>query len=258
MPTAFGDGLRDWRRRRDMSQMRLGLVANVSARHIAFLETGRANPTRGMVIRLADALEVPRAERNGWLEAAGFAAAYARRDLASQELTSIRDAMRWTLDRHAPYPGFAIDRRWVLQALNAPAERLFGTVGLRVGSSLVEAFATPGPLRTVIENWPEVARHMATRLRTEARHAGGDAALEDAARRLLDGLETEDLGPGLLPPVLTSHLNVGGARLAFFSTIAQFGSAEDIALADLRIELLFPLDAATRLSLEAMAERSLS
>lgn len=258
MPTAFGEGLRDWRRRRDMSQMRLGLVANVSARHIAFLETGRASPTRGMVIRLADALEVPRGERNGWLEAAGFAAAYARRDLASQELAGIRNAMTWTLDRHAPYPGFAIDRHWQLMALNAPAERLFAALGLRVGASLLEAFTTPGPLRGAIENWADVARHMATRLRTEARHLGGDMILEDAARSLRADLEAEDVGPGLLPPVLTSHLNVGGVRLAFFSTIAQYGSAEDITLADLRIELLYPLDAATRETLEHFAKGSAS
>jgi transcriptional regulator with XRE-family HTH domain len=253
MPTAFGEGLRDWRRRRDMSQMRLGLVANVSARHIAFLETGRANPTRGMVLRLADALEVPRTERNGLLEAAGFAAAYARRDLASHDMTGIRDAMTWTLDRHAPYPGFAIDRHWVLQALNAPAERLLGALGIGVGASLLEALTTPGPFRDTIENWPDVARHMALRLRTEARHAGGDAVLEEGARRLIESLEDEDARPGLLPAVLTSRLRVGDQTLAFFSTIAQFGSAEDIAIADLRIELLFPLDAATRSVLEGMA-----
>lgn len=254
MPTAFGEGLRDWRRRRDMSQMRLGLVANVSARHIAFLETGRANPTRGMVIRLADALEMPRAERNGLLEAAGFAAAYARRDLASQDMAGIRDAMTWTLDRHAPYPGFAIDRHWVLKALNAPAERLFAALGIGAGASLLEALL--GPLRATIENWPEVARHMASRLRTEARHAGGDALLEEAARRMLDGLDAEDAGPGVLPAVLTSRLRVGEQTLAFFSTIAQFGSAEDIAIADLRIELLFPLDTPTRAALEAIATRA--
>lgn len=254
MPTAFGEGLRDWRRRRDMSQMRLGLAANVSARHIAFLETGRANPTRGMVLRLADALEVPRTERNGLLQAAGFAAAYARRDLASQDTTGIRDAMTWTLDRHAPYPGFAIDRHWVLQALNAPAERLFGALGVGIGASLLEALVTPGPLRATIENWPEVARHMASRLRTESRHVGGDAVLDEAARRMTEGLDAEEAGLGVFPAVLTSRLRLGDQTLAFFSTIAQFGSAEDIAIADLRIELLFPLDAVTREALEAMAK----
>lgn len=258
MPTAFGEGLRDWRRRRDMSQMRLGLVANVSARHIAFLETGRANPTRGMVLRLADALEVPRAARNGLLEAAGFAAAYARRDLAAQDMAGIRDAMTWTLDRHAPYPGFAIDRHWVLKVLNAPAERLFGALGLGVGASLLDALTGPGPLRATIENWAEVAHHMASRLRTEARHAGGDAVLEDAALRLVEDLDQEDTGPGVLPAVLTSRLRLGDQTLAFFSTIAQFGSAEDIAIADLRIELLFPLDAATRQTLEAIAKNAAS
>lgn len=252
MRSRFGEGLKDWRQRRDLSQMRLGLAANVSARHIAFLETGRANPTRGMVIRLADALEVPRAERNTLLEAAGFAAAYARRDLASDEMASIRAAIAWTLDRHAPYPGFAIDRHWVLSALNAPARHLLGAVGLDVGDSLLDAFTQDGPLRQAITNWPAVAQHMMVRLRTESRQVGGDAVLDEAARSLAAEAVHDEHARGLLPAVLTTRFRLGPATLAFFSTIAQFGSAEDIALADLRIEFLFPLDEPTRAALNAV------
>lgn len=255
MPTRFGQGLKDWRRRRDMSQMRLGLAANVSARHIAFLETGRANPTRGMVLRLAEALEVPRAERNILLEAAGFAAAYARRDLAAQEMADVRAALDWTLERHAPYPGFAIDRHWVLFAANAPAQRLFGAVGLGLGASLIEAFVEPSALREAIINWPDLAQHLVARLRTESRQVGGDPLLEEAARRIASDCGGEDHGParGVLPAVVTTRVRLGPATLSFFSTIAQFGSAEDIALADLRIELLFPLDEDTRQALIAAA-----
>lgn len=255
MPTRFGQGLKDWRRRRDMSQMRLGLAANVSARHIAFLETGRSNPTRGMVIRLAEALGMPRSERNSLLEAAGFAAAYARRDLATEEMASVRAALDWTLDRHAPYPGFAIDRHWRLFASNAPAQRLFDSVGLGLGASLIEAFAEPSPLRDAILNWPDLAQHMMARLRTESRQVGGDPVLEDAARRIASdsGVEEHGNGRGLLPAVVTTRFRMGPVTLSFFSTIAQFGSAEDIALADLRIELLFPLDDETRQMLMAAA-----
>jgi transcriptional regulator with XRE-family HTH domain len=175
-----------------MSQFSLGLAANVSARHIAFLETGRANPTRAMVLRLAEALEVPRSERNTLLDAAGFAAAYVSRDMSSSEMASIHAAITRMLERHEPYPGFAFDRRWTLFAVNRPAESMLASVGLKPGASLLDAFTETGPMRAAIENWPEVAAHMCVRLRTESRHLGGDATLDAAAqvsRRRLATLE---------------------------------------------------------------------
>ncbi len=241
----FADSLKDWRRRRGMSQLRLGLEADVSARHIAFLETGRSNPTRAMVIRLSEALAVPRSERNALLEAAGFAAAYRRRKLDDAEMASIRAAVDWTLARHAPYPAFAYDRHWCLMALNAPATALLGSVGLGSGKSLIGAFLEPGPFRDAIANWPEVALHIGARLRTESRHLGGDPVLDQAA----DKLAAETTGPsspaGALPAIFTTRFRAGDVTLSLFSTIAQFGSAEDIALAELKIELLFPADDAT-------------
>ena len=246
MQTRFGEGLKDWRRRRGMSQLRLGLAADVSARHIAFLETGRANPTRTMVIRLAEALEVPRGERNGLLEAAGFAAAYASRDIATEEMASIRTAISRILERHEPYPGFAFDRQWVLFDVNSTARRMFANIGLEVGSSLIKAMAEPGAMRAAIENWPEVAQHMCARLRTESRHLGGDPLLDAAAARLAAEADNPTTEHSVLPAVITTRYRAGDAVLSFFSAIAQFGSTEDIALADLKIELLFPLDDMTR------------
>lgn len=246
MPSSFGDHLREWRRLRGMSQLRLGLAAAVSARHIAFLETGRANPTRSMVLCLAEALDVPRASRNMLLGAAGFAAAYASRDMTSAEMASIRAAVAWMLERHEPYPGFAFDRRWTVFAVNRPAERMLAGVGVTIGSSLIDAFCEPGAMQAAIENWLEVAQHLCARLRTESRHHGGDPVLDAAAARL----QKEAGGPaaerGLLPAVVTTRYRLGDSVMSFFSTIAQFGSAEDIALADLKIEFLFPVDEATR------------
>ena len=139
MPQSFALGLKDWRRRRGLSQMSLGLAADVSARHIAFLETGRANPTRSMVIRLAEALEVPRAERNALLEAAGFAAAYAGREISSADMENVRAALSWMLERHEPYPAFAIDRHWIVRMTNRPAGVLLSGVGQtkRIGCRVV-------------------------------------------------------------------------------------------------------------------------
>lgn len=247
----FADSLKDWRRRRGLSQLRLGLEADVSARHIAFLETGRSNPTRAMVIRLSEALGVPRPERNALLEAAGFAAAYRRRELDDAEMASIRAAVDWTLARHAPYPAFAYDRHWRLVALNDPAKRLLGAAGIAVGASLLDAFLTHGPFRQAIVNWTEVATHISARLKTESRHLGGDPDLDAVADRLLGEISPPYYPAGALPAIFTTRYQVGELVLSLFSTIAQFGSAEDIALAELKIELLFPADEATALILQA-------
>ena len=112
MDRSFGLALKDWRRRRRVSQLALSGEANVSARHIAFLETGRARPSRGMVLQLSEALAIPRAERNALLQAAGFAPAYKARDFADADVAALRQAMDWTLSRHDPYPAMALDRHW--------------------------------------------------------------------------------------------------------------------------------------------------
>lgn len=249
----FADHLRGWRRRRGLSQLSLGLTADVSARHIAFLETGRSHPTRAMVLRLSEALAVPRADRNAWLEAAGFAAAYRRRDLRTAEMATIRSAVDWMLERHAPYPAFAYDRHWSLAALNPPAAALLGAVGLGAGDNMLQALLKPGPLRQAIDNWPEVALHVGARLRTESRHVGGDPVLDEAAAMLAAERDEPGVGPGVLPAVTTTRYRLGDVLLTMFSTIAQFGSAEDIALAELKLELLFPADEATRQALLAAA-----
>ncbi len=254
METGFGPALKDWRNRRRMSQLNLSGVANVSARHIAFLETGRARPSRMMVLQLSEALEVPRGERNALLKAAGFASAYRARGLDDTEMAGIRAAVEWTLQRHAPYPALALDRHWRIVSLNGPGAALVGFVGLKQGDSLIDAFLADGPLWQAIENKTETALHLAARLRTESTHLGGDAILDEAARRIASRVKPGAWdGVGALPPVVPTRIVAAGMRLSLFSTIAQFSTAEDVALADLRIELFFPADEATRQTFEAMA-----
>lgn len=250
---SIGPHLKTWRRRRGMSQLRLALEADVSARHIAFIETGRANPTRNMVLRLSEALTVPRADRNMMLEAAGFSAAYASRRLDADEMAAIRGAVAWTLERHDPYPALALDRHWRLVQVNQGAKQLLAALGLTVGDSLLDAFLAVDGLKRTIENWSEVAQHMVARLRTESRHAGGDAVLDGAADRLAQDAQFPHAPIGILPAVVTMRLSSPAGMLTFFSIIAQFGTAEDIALADLRIELFFPADEATRQALTAVS-----
>ena len=254
MSLDFGPALREWRQQRRMSQLDLGLSANVSARHISFLETGRARPSRSMVLQLCEELEVPRAARNRLLTAAGLAPAYGARGLSEDEMAPVRDAVDWMLQRHVPYPGMALDRHWHLVSLNTPAARLLGPLGLGAGASLLEALAGHDGLRAAIANLDEVIRHTITRLRTESAHLGGDPVLDAAVARFAAEVGPEGRGEmGVMPPVIPTRYRMGEVELALFSTLAQFGTAEDVALAELKIELMFPADETTRRLLEAAA-----
>jgi transcriptional regulator with XRE-family HTH domain len=248
LPTtqSYSTLLKYWRHQRRLSQLDLALAANVSTRHIAFLETGRARPSRQMVLQLSEALQIPRVARNNLLTAAGFAELYRQRTLSDAEMVPIRAAVAWTMSRHDPYPAIAIDRHWVIVSANQSATRLFAAVGLAVHTSLLEALVPPSRLRTAIVNWPEVARHLAARLRMESTVAGGDPVLMAAADGLATDADYVGSGADVLSAVLPTRLQLGDTVLSLFSTIALFSTADDIALADLRIELMFPADDATR------------
>jgi transcriptional regulator with XRE-family HTH domain len=247
MINEFGIALKNWRARRNMSQLHLGAEANVSSRHIAFLETGRSRPSRIMVGQLSDALSVPRSSRNELLVAAGFSATFRSRALDEDEMLHVRAAMEWTLKRHDPYPGFALDRHWAIVATNSSGTRLLAHVGLSVGDSLLSAMVENDNFKNAIDNWSVIARYMAARLRTESIHAGGDPVLDRAARALIAKAPMEkQTDPSPLPAIVATRLHINNQVMSFFSTIAQFGTAEDIALADLRIELLFPADELTK------------
>ena len=254
MQASFGTELRDWRTRRRLSQLDLGLQANVSARHISFLETGRARPSRPMVIQLCESLEVPRTARNALLSAAGFAPAYRQRELAEDEMAHVRAAVDWTLERHAPFPAFALDKHWTILRANPTAALLLAAANLNEGDCLLDVMSDTTLMGEILENPEEVMHHMAIRLRTESAHLGGDPILDEAAERLAKAVG--DHAPGIegpLPPVIPTRYKAGGGVLTFFSTLAQFGTAEDIALAELKIEMMFPADEATRETLLAMA-----
>ena len=248
MEHQFGGLLKDWRSKRRMSQLDLGLYANVSARHIAFLETGRSKPSRAMVSQLSEALNIPRADRNSLLNAAGFASVYQQRNIHDDDMAQVRSAVEWTLERHSPFPALAIDRHWVLVMVNASAEMMLSNLGLKVGDSMLESALHSDALRNAVADWPEVARHMSVRLRTESAHLGGDPVLDDAASKLAQEAEAADIDYDKpLQVVVPTRYHAGDMMLSFFTTIAQFGTAEDIALADLKIEFkFFPADDATR------------
>lgn len=243
MDPNFGSVLKSWRERRRMSQMDLGLTAEVSARHIAFLERGRAQPSRSMVLRLCRHLDVPLADRNGWLLAAGYAGHYKARPLSSATMAPIRVAIDRMLATHEPYPGFVLDRHWRVRQTNQAASRLLGAIGIEIGTSLLDIVANKDVMAATFENAEEIRAYLCRRLKTESRHYGVDAVLERAAARLADDLDLDE--PTAPSATLTARLKTPGGVLSFITVLAHFGSTEDIAVAELKIELMFPADDAT-------------
>lgn len=247
--TQFPQTLKTWRKARRLSQLNLALEADVSARHISFLETGRARPSRDMITRLGDALHLPLSTRNQMLTHAGFAPRYASREWNADEMAPIRAALDHMLQSHAPYPAFAVDRLWKVIQLNAPASKLFGLLGIAEGSNMLEIVTSP-KLPQFVENWSEVAHHSAQRLRTESAAQGGVPELDATANELAKVAPPTEPTTG---PVIPTIYRAGDLRLSLFSTIAQFGTAEDVTLDDLKIELFFPADDSTKTALESLA-----
>lgn len=164
-------------------------------------------------------------------------------------MAPIRAALTHTLTNHAPYPAFAIDRMWNVVQMNAVAEQLFGVLGVTVGDSLIELLLSE-TLPNFVENWTEVAHHTAVRLRTESASQGGIAQFDEAANKLT---QTPFSQPERSGPVVPAIYKVGDLRLSLFTTIAQFGTPEDITLDDLKIELFFPANDETNALLHSMA-----
>ncbi len=252
--TEFSHSLKTWRQARRFSQLDLALEAEVSARHISFLETGRARPSREMIARLGEALGLPLGAQNTLLTHAGFAARFATRDWDADEMAPVRAAVEHMMDRHAPYPAIALDREWRLIRLNGPAQMIYGMLGLSKGDSLLELMVSD-TLRGIVANWPEVAHHTALRLRTESAALGGVSVLDKAAAALSQVPRRGTLPTGAVVPIV---LEMGTLRLSLFGTIAQFGTPEDVTLDGLRIELFFPADTATRLALAHLATDQVS
>lgn len=244
----FAQSLRTWRHARRFSQLDLALEAQVSARHISFLETGRARPSRDMVGRLGIAMQLPLSAQNTLLTHAGFAARFTARRWEDAEMAPIRAAVAHTMQAHAPFPAIALDRDWNLVRMNGPATQIYGLMGLQQGDSLLRVLLSDA-LPPLVENWPEVAHHTALRLRTESAALGGVDTLERAATHLAQVPRRTHHQTGAVVPMI---LNTGALRLSLFATIAQFGTPEDVFLDELKIELFFPTDDASKTTLEAM------
>jgi transcriptional regulator with XRE-family HTH domain len=260
MTVTVGDMLRDWRQRRRKSQLDLALDADISARHLSFVETGRSQPSRELLLALAEELDVPLRERNQLLLAAGYAPVFRETGLASAEMAPVRAALDKILAAHAPFPAVVVDRRWDLVTGNQPAMQLLGS--LVAPSLLVPPINTlrvslhPDGLAPHILNLAEFGAHLLLRLRRQAQATGDPALTElhDELRRypgVVAGDGTEASPASLL--FIPMRVRLGDRDLSFFSTVATFGTAVDITVADLAIESFFPADRATEEALRAGA-----
>lgn len=249
---AVGRLLRQWRDARRLSQLDLALDVGVSPRHLSFVETGKSQPSREMIARLADALHMPLRERNALLLAAGYAPQYRETSLTTPEMEPVRRAVQLILDHHEPFPAFVMNRHWDVLLTNRAMPRILGAMkpgGPKHGNILQQVF-DPQDMRATLANWEEVARDLIRHLHTEVAAAPSDRRL----RALLDEVlsypdvpgewRAYEAGPTPLP-LITTVFATDQLKLQFFSTLTVFGTTRDVTIDELRIECMFPADEAT-------------
>jgi transcriptional regulator with XRE-family HTH domain len=244
-----GTLLKQWRHRRQLSQLDLAIAANVSPRHISLIETGKSNPSADMVLRLAAQLDVPLRDRNQLLLAAGFAPRYSERPLHGDAPSVVRDAIARVLRAHEPYPALVVDRRWNLVMTNRAVDPFLAAAApdlLRSPVNLVRLALHPRGLASRLVNLADVRAHLRLRI-TRQLASSSDTELTKIYEELLapDAEETPSLAreSDLVVPMIFRLDDQRELRL--FSTTTKFGSATDIALDELAIELYHPADDAS-------------
>ncbi|MEO7496719.1 MAG: helix-turn-helix transcriptional regulator [Massilia sp.] len=254
----FASALRYWRTRRGMSQLQLSTISTVSQRHISFLESGRSQPSKELILKLGIVLDIPLRERNVMLLAAGFAPAYHERNLSDPELGAVKQALDFMLAQQAPFPALVVDRLWNLVMLNTPAASMIKWLlnmpqeqALpRDGVNVLKLMLDPAGLRRHLRNWEEVCADLLHWIQREAmsdglgseaatllRELGEIPGVADAA--LNSSADTRSL------PFMAMRIEKDGVTLNLFTTIATMGTPHDVTLHELRIESFFPADEET-------------
>lgn len=264
----FPNLLRSWRSARKLSQLDLAMEANVSQRHVSFLELGRTRPSRRMVLQLAETLEVPLRERNLLLQSAGYAPAFAMRDLDGEDMAPVRTALTLMLKHHEPYPALVIDKDWNVVMKNEAVTRAFSGLGdleamwqATCGDgprNLLRFTFHPGGVRPLIANIEELAPIFLQRTQREAAATRNDhllGILEEI--RSWEGIPSDWLDLPVSqppPPIIPLTLDNGVIRASMFTMISTFGTPQDITTDELRIESYFPADEQTEMLLTSLAE----
>lgn len=254
LATSAGVGglLREWRHRRRLSQLDLASEAAVSTRHLSFVETGRAAPSRDMLLRLAERLDVPLRARNELLHAGGFAATYPERPLDAPEMTAAHRTVEAILAAHAPFPALAIDRHWTLVTSNTAVPPLLAGVAARLLAPPVNVLRLslhPEGLAPRIANLGEWRAHLLLRLQQQIDNSG-DAVLRSLQAELTAyPFTASQARPGNFAGIAVPlRLRVPGLQdpLSFISTTTVFGTPVDVTLSELALECFYPADNATR------------
>ncbi|HEY1448756.1 MAG TPA: helix-turn-helix transcriptional regulator [Caulobacteraceae bacterium] len=243
-----GDHIRQWRQRRRMSQLELALEAEISTRHLSFVETGRAQPSRRMILALADRLEIPMRERNLLLVAGGFAPVYPERALAAPEMQGANEVIDLVLKGHLPYPAFAIDRRWNILSSNRSLPKIYEGVAAELLAPPVNALRLtlhPDGMAGKILNLEEWRGHILSRLRAQIAATADEALISLYAELRAYGGEPA-VSPGEGRPLIPFRLMTEAGAMSFLTTTMTFDSPLDVTLSELMIECFFPADAETR------------
>jgi transcriptional regulator with XRE-family HTH domain len=249
-----GDLIREWRQRRRLSQLDLAIAANVSSRHLSFVETGRSRPTSEMILHLAEHLEVPLRDRNALLLAGGYAPAYSERTLAAPELQAVTSALRRVLAGHEPYPAAVVNRWWELVDANAGIGLFTGGVRpdlLEPPVNVLRLSLHPDGMAPRIANLPEWRAHLLARLRRQA-GATGDPRLFSLYSELEaypGGHGDEDRPPPATDVVVPLRYLAGSRQLSFLSITAVIGTPMDVTVEELAIESFYPADDLTAAAL---------
>jgi transcriptional regulator with XRE-family HTH domain len=248
--TAFGSLLRDWRQRRRLTQLDLGLQADVSARHLSFLETGRARPSREMVLLLTEELDVPLRGRNELMMAAGFAPAYTEHSLDDAELGDVMGSLERILQGHEPFPAVLVDGYWNLLGANRALELFTDLVDPQLLTPPVNVLRVslhPRGLAPHVLDLPEYAAHLVSRVRRQAERAAS-TGLRGLVDELVGYCHDAGVDPTAQPRdriVLPLRLRHPDQELTLFSTVAVLGAPLDVTLDEIAIESFFPADEAT-------------
>mgnify|MGYP003683004309 CR=1 FL=1 len=269
MTDSFQSLCREWRRFRQLSQLDLALAAEVSQRHVSWLETGRSNPSREMVIRLSDAMNIPIRERNLLLKSAGFSAIYRESTLEAPIMAPVMNALNLLLKNHEPLPAVVIDRFWNVKKKNQAAqlllnlgatEELQAQITNQHGEvNLALLTLHPNGLRQYITNWDEAAPAFIQRLKDEAAASGDRSVKETFANFITTAGELNidqdavPATPGGLLPILPLNMDIDGLKLSLFSIISTFGTPQDITTDELRIEAFYPTNETTEQFFQSMA-----
>jgi transcriptional regulator with XRE-family HTH domain len=259
-PSSFGTIIQHWRKARRLSQLALATQAEISSRHLCFIETGRSNPSRDMVLLLAGVLDVPLRERNSLLLAAGFAPVYPESRLDAPDLAAVRGALDAILRQQEPFPAVVMNRHWDLVRTNQAATRFFGLLlgARRVAepANVLRMMFHPDGLRPFVANWDAVAESLVRRVHREA--IGG--VPDETTRKLLAELlsypgvppswRSASLGAPLVP-VIPVAFRKGERHFNFFSAVTTLGTPQDVTVQEIRIECFFPADEATEAACRA-------